>query len=79
MEIAVDKNIIVNQFNKCFTSIGTNLNAKLPQKAQDPTHLINNNSANFFSAPTCPAEIINIVNIVPSQKKLVVMTTLIRM
>ena len=63
-----DKNKIVNQFNKYFTSIGTNLNAKLPQTAQDPTHLINNNSANFFSAPTCPAEIINIVNSAKSKK-----------
>ena len=52
-----DKNKIVNQFKIYFTSIGTNLNAKLPQTAQDPTHLINNNSATFFSAPTCPAEI----------------------
>ena len=35
-----------------------------------PTHLINNNSANFFSAPTCPAEIINtgIVNSAKSKK-----------
>ena len=63
-----DKNKIVNQFNKYFTSIGTNLNAKLPQTAQDPTHLINNNSANFFSAPTCPAEIINIVNSAKTKK-----------
>ena len=46
-----DKNKIVNQFNEYFTSIGTNLNAKLPQTAQDPTHFINNNSVNFFSAP----------------------------
>ena len=69
MEIAVQtKNKIVNQFNKYFTSIGTNLNAKLPQTAQDPTNLINNNSANFLSAPTCPAEIINIVNSAKSKK-----------
>ena len=73
-----DKHKIVNQFNKYFTSIGTNLNAKLPQTAQDPTHFLNNNSVIFFSAPTCPAEIINIVNSAKS-KKPVVMTTLIRM
>ena len=79
MEIAEkNKNKIVNQFNEYFTSIGTNLNAKLPQTAKDPTHFINNNSVNFFSAPTCPAEIINIV-ISAKSKKLVVMTKLIRM
>ena len=43
-------------------------NATLPQTAQDPTHLINNNSAHFFSAPTCPAEIIYIVNSAKSKK-----------
>ena len=53
-----DKNEIVNQFNKYFTGIGINLNAKLPQMAQEPTHLINNNSASFVSVPTCSAEII---------------------
>ena len=36
--------------------------------AQDPTHFINNNSVNFFSAPTCPAEIINIVISAKSKK-----------
>ena len=30
--------------------------------------MINNNSANFFSAPTCPAEFINIVNSAKSKK-----------
>ena len=73
-----DKNKIDNQFNTYFTSIDTNLNGKLPQTAQYPTHLLNTNSVNFFSATTCLAEIINIVNSGKS-KKLVVMTTLISM
>ena len=63
-----DKNNMVNHFNEYFTSIGTNLNAKLPLTAQDPTHFINNNSVNFFSARTCPAEIINIVISAKSKK-----------
>ena len=63
-----DKNNIVNHFNEYFTGIDTNLNAKLPLTAQDPTHFINNNSVNFFSAPTCPAEIINIVISAKSKK-----------
>ena len=41
---------------------------KLPQTAQEPTHLINNNSANFFSVPTYPEEMINIVNSAKSKK-----------
>ena len=63
-----DKNEIVNQFNTYFTNIGINLNAKLPQTTQEPTHLINNNSANFFSVPTYPEEIMNIVNSAKSKK-----------
>ena len=43
-----DKNVIVNEFNKYFTNIGQNLNAKLIQPVHDPTHYINKNPANFF-------------------------------
>ena len=54
-----DKNVIVNEFNKYFTNIGQNPNAKLIQTVHDPTHYINNNPANFFCTPTCHTEIIN--------------------
>ena len=64
----IDKNEIVNEFNKYFTNIGQNLNAKLNQTVHDPTHYINNNPANFFCTPTCPTEIINIVHSNNSKK-----------
>jgi len=63
-----DIKVIVNEFNKYFTNIGQNLNAKLIQTVHDPTHYINNNPGNLFCTPTCPTEIINIVHSNNSKK-----------